>query len=214
MTFDEALPIFNEVLALYRGRWTLSSLPWEDVAQKIRIRAFKKFHLYDQAQPLKPWCARLIQHAISNELRDNYYIYKPPCLKCPMHLGDGHCKMFQDLEKCSLYANFLKNKKNAENIHFPVSYEAISYDSNQNFSYDAGLLVDAIYKTISGIDAHIFDLFHASGFSYTKIARQTEISGMAFSRKFDFVKKSIDKTEKIAANIIEEKKISMGFGNG
>lgn len=129
-----------------------------------------------------------------------------------MHLGDNKCKMFDtDLKKCNLYANFLKNKKDAENIHFPVSYDAVAYDGHQSFSYDTKPLVNDIYKNLSGINSEIFQLFHESGFSYTKIAKMVEVSGMAFSRKFDFVKKSIDNTKKIAVELIQDKKISMGF---
>lgn len=212
MSFEEALPDFNDVLKLYRGRWTLSSYSWEDLQQDIRIHAYKKWHLYNQDKPLKPWAARLIQNYIKNALRNRYYIYQAPCLKCEMFLGDNQCKLYGEVgTKCSLYKKFLEQKGNASNVNFPVSYEQSNYDAPQNFSCTTKEFSENLYLVLSGVHKEIFHLFYESGFSTTKIARHIYVSGMEFKDKFDFIKDSLEETKNVARDIILDKKISMGL---
>jgi DNA-directed RNA polymerase specialized sigma24 family protein len=212
MSFEEALPIFNEVLRLYQSRWTLTSYSFEDLSQDIRAHAFKKWHLYDQSRPLKPWAARLIQSQIKNALRDRYYIYQAPCLKCEMFLGDGACKLYGEvLNKCALYKKFSSQKSEASNVNFPVSYENSNYDSAQAFSCTPKEFTDGIYDALSGIHVKIFHLFYESGFSTTKIARSIQVSGTNFKQRFELVEESIENAHKLAKTIVNEKKISMGL---
>lgn len=211
MEFEEALPEINRVIALYRGRWTLAYYSWEDLAQDIRIHAFKKWKLYDQNKPLANWVATVTQNYMKNELRNRYYIFQPPCLKCAMHLGEGQCKLYGEVSvKCELFKKFMDQKGNAANVNFPVSYEQSNYDAKQDFTCTPKEFVTTLYDLISGLDKQIFHLSYASGFSSTKIARSIQASG-DFQQKFDYVEESLLKTKELARDIIEDKKICMGL---
>lgn len=211
MTFDEAIPILNKMLDLYRVRWTLKAVPYEDIEQKIRLHVFKKWHLYNQSKDLRPWLARLIQHQLKNELRNEYYNYLPPCRRCPMFLGDDHCKIYKSPNKCSLYIKYKKTKQVKENMQFAISYETIPYDSPQPFSSDLTPIVQSIYDEIQGFDKKIFNMFFESGFSTTRIAQEVQVSGMAFSKSFEMVKVSLDRTKVVAQDILKDQKMIMGF---
>lgn len=212
MTFEEGLSDFNEVLVLYKSRWTLADYSFQDLSQDIRIHACKKWHLYDQTKPLKPWAARLISNFIKNELRNRYYIYQSPCLKCEFFLGDGQCKMYKVCSsKCGPYKNFMDKKGQAAGLYFPVSYEQSNYDAVQQFTCSSSEFANSLGDMLSGIHKQIFHLFYASGFSTTKIARSIKISGQAFKGKMNFIEDSLSQTKEIARELIEEKKIVMGL---
>lgn len=215
LSFEEALPIFNQVLALYKYRWTLACYDWEDLSQDIRIHFFEKFNQYDQTKSLKPWSARLIQNYIKNELRNRYYIYQAPCLRCPMFTGENGCKLYGEVSiKCKLYKKFFDQKANASNVNFPVSYEQSNYDAEQDFSCTPKDFADSLYVSLSGVHKQIFFLFYESGFSTTKIAKNIQVSGANFKMRFELVEDSLKTSQEIAKDIIQDKKISMGLNYG
>lgn len=210
--FEECLPEIIEVVDLYQSRWTLVYYSWQDVKQDILKHIFKKWHTYNPKFSLRGWVARVVQNQIKNALRDRYYIYQPPCLKCEFRLGENGCKMYGEVSsKCPLYKKYLNQKVDASNLYFPVSYEQANYDAKQQFSCTPQDFVANIYTVISGVHKDIFVLFYESGFSTTKIARNIQVSGMDFKEKFDFVKESIKDTYEVAKEILEDKKISMGL---
>lgn len=212
MTFEEGLKDFDEVLILYKSRWTLADYAWSDLAQDIRIHACEKWHLYDQTKPLKPWAARLISNFIKNELRNRYYIYQSPCLKCEMFLGEGQCKLYGECsKKCKLYKKFVDKKGQAAGLYFPVSYEGSNYDAVQQFTCSSTDFAGNLEGMLSGVHKQIFHLFNSSGFSTTKIARTMKISGCAFKEKMKFVESSLTETKNLARDLIEEKRIIMGL---
>jgi DNA-directed RNA polymerase specialized sigma24 family protein len=215
MSIDEAMPEISRVIELYRGRWTLADYPFDDLAQDIKLHLIKKWHLFDQTKPLAPWVAGIVQNQIKNELRNRYYIYQPPCLKCEMFLGEGGCKLYGKVStKCSVYANFLNKKGIASNLYFPVSYEQSNYDATQQFSCSSNEFANHILDVLSGVHKQIFYLFYTSGFSTTKIAKNIRVSGMGFKEKTDFIEDSLATTKEVAKNLIAEKRISMGLDYG
>lgn len=215
VSFEDSLKTFDQVLVLYRQRWTLASYEWEDLCQDIRSHAHQKWHLYDQSLPLKPWAARLIQNFIKNELRNRYYKYQAPCLKCDMHLGEGQCKLYGEVSsKCSLFKKFIQQKGNAANINFPVSYEQSNYDASQEFSCTPKEFAESIYLQLSGVHKQIFFLYYESGFSTTKIARSIHVSGFDFHDKFSYIESSLSGSYNLALDIVKEKQIAMGLSHG
>lgn len=215
LTLEEAMPEIERIINLYQTRWTLADYSFSDVAQDIKIHICKKWHLYDQTRPLQAWVASVTQSQIKNALRDRYYIYQPPCLKCEMYLGEKQCQLFKgNLSKCSLYAKFEEKKGVAANLYFPVSYESSNYDATQQFSCSSTEFANSIYSTLSGIHKEIFYLFYTSGFSTTKIARHIKVSGYAFKDKMGFVEESLTNAKEVAKELIGEKRASMGLDYG
>lgn len=215
LRFEDCITEISRVIELYRGRWTLADYPWDDLAQDIKMHIFKKWHKYDQSRPLAPWVASVVQAQMKNALRDRYYIYQPPCLKCEFYLGDNGCKMFGKISnKCSIYAKYAEKKSVAANLYFPVSYEGSNYDATQQFSCSSNDFAKGISDTLSGVHKQIFHLFYTSGFSTTKIARHIKVSGYAFKDKMEFVEDSLEEAKSIAKMLIDEKRITMGLDYG
>jgi len=212
VTFEESIPKINKVISLYRSRWTLQHYSYEDISQDILLHIYHKWHLYNQEKNLEPWIARLTQNFLKNEMRNKYYIHQKPCLRCPMYTQDDGCKLYGTVSsKCRLYKKFIEQKSEASNINFPVSYETSSYDSSQPFSCTPTEFTQGLNLIISGIDKEVFNLFFASGFSTTKIARHIHISGQNFNERFEIVEESLKNTQLLARDVIEDKKISMGL---
>ena len=212
MTFEEAIPHLDELLKTHRSKWTLKAVPYDDVSQNIRMHVFEKWHLYDPKLPVRPWLTRIIQHQMRNMLRDEYYVFLPPCRKCEMYLGEDRCKLYEKVSsRCKLIEKYNKTKLAKENIKFAVSYDTIPYDGIQDFSMDVREVADLALSMLSGQDAHIFELYYKSGFSLTRVAQYyQEASGITFNMAFGFAKTSIKKAKLAAVEIIEEKKATTG----
>lgn len=125
--FEKQIDLINEEIKKRRYKWTLSTLNWidfEDVSQIIRFHLFKKWHLYDQTQPLLPWINRIISNQIKNLIRNYYGNYTRPCLRCLAAVGTNGCRIYKDQNsKCPMYDNWEKTKKIAYNLKMTVSME-------------------------------------------------------------------------------------------
>ena len=99
-------------------------MDFDDVSQILRIHIFKKWHLYDQSQPLAPWLNRIISNQIKNLVRNNYGNYSRPCLKCAAAESSDLCKIYGKQDStCPLYANWEKTKKVAHDVKIPLPLE-------------------------------------------------------------------------------------------
>lgn len=128
-TFEECLPEINIEIRKRRNKWTLTAINWmdyEDISQILRIHINKKWHLYDQTKPLPQWVNRIISNQISNLIRNNYYNFAKPCLKCPASQGENLCSWTPSRTQCTecpLYAKWNKYKKSAYDTKIPLSIE-------------------------------------------------------------------------------------------
>ena len=126
-TFEESIDVIDNEIQKRKPKWTLTAINWmdfEDVSQIIRIHIHKKWHMYDENQPLKQWVNKIITNQISNILRNNYGNYKRPCLDCPLAEGLDLCRLYEvQCSACPLYAKWEKKKKHAYNIKLPVPIE-------------------------------------------------------------------------------------------
>ncbi len=132
--FEKQIPIVEEQIKRRRPRWTLHSIPFEDVIQDITIHAFKKYD--SSTSGFRPelckksdtselcflkWINRLITRQMNNILRDNYSKWQRPCIKCAFNTGDGSCSKTpsrRQCDECTLpdYRRWLKSKQNQFNI--------------------------------------------------------------------------------------------------
>jgi DNA-directed RNA polymerase specialized sigma24 family protein len=146
-TFEEKLPVIEDLLAKRRSKWTLhcASMDWDDVAQIIRVHLHTKWSLWDHNKPLENWVSSIISNQISNLLRNNYLTVAPPCSKCPQNQGAGLCGFTASGEQCAecpLYKRWKKHKEAGYNIKLARSIddetntESFKVSSSPDFNWE------------------------------------------------------------------------------
>ena len=127
--FDDQREALEELLKRYRPKWQLSALAWmdyDDVCQIIRLHIYKKWHLWDQSRPFRPWASMIVSNQIKNLIRNNYSSFAKPCLRCPHNMGANNCSFTKSKEQDESCPDFLKWKKKKEgafNIKLPLVLE-------------------------------------------------------------------------------------------
>ncbi len=127
ITFEESIDIINQEIFKRRNKWTLTAIQWmdyQDIAQILRIHINKKWYLWDQTRPIRPWLHALIVNQISNLVRNIYSNHSRPCLRCAAAEGENLCNIYTtQCSACPLYKNWLKTKKGAHDVKLPVALE-------------------------------------------------------------------------------------------
>ncbi len=126
--FKTLIPVIDREILKRKSKWTLTSLDFDDVAQKIRIRIFKKYKTFDPNKgEVTHWLNKVITHCIFNILRDEYTKVAKPCvLKCPMNTGGDTCSYTpsgKQCSECNAYKNWQKKKEVKYNIKQTVTLE-------------------------------------------------------------------------------------------
>lgn len=125
--YEDYLEIIDSELAKRRPKWQLHAINWlsyEDIEQIIRFHIFKKFHLYNPSKPIAPWIATIINHQLSNLIRNNYSNYTKPCMRCAASEGENLCSIYtKQSSDCPLYARWEKSKKSAYDTKLPLPIE-------------------------------------------------------------------------------------------
>jgi len=133
-SFESLIDVINSEIIKRKNKWNLTAINWmdfNDVAQILRIHIYKKWHLYDYKKPLAPWVNRIISNQIKNLIRNNYSNFTRPCLKCAAAEGEDGCAIYAtQCNKCPLYANWEKSKKNAHDTKLTLSIENHAQEIN------------------------------------------------------------------------------------
>ena len=154
--FEDKREDLDELLKKYRAKWHLNALAWldyDDVCQIIRIHIHKKWHLWDQSRPFKPWAAMIISNQIKNLVRNNYSNFAKPCLRCPHNMGNLSCDLTKSKEQdisCPDFAKWKKKKERAYNIKLPLGLEdglALGSSSRQD-QFDYVLSANKLHKLV------------------------------------------------------------------
>lgn len=133
-TFEDKIDEINEALEKKRKKWeldALASVDYDDVKQIIMAHIHKKWHLWDQSRPIKPWLYRLVANQFKNILRNYYGNYARPCLKCKYNSGGDLCSQTHSgiqCSECPLYRDWEKSKKHAYDVKLPVTIENHQYE--------------------------------------------------------------------------------------
>lgn len=127
ITFEDSIDVINDEIQKRRNKWTLTAIQWmdyADISQIIRIHIYKKWNMWDQSRPIRPWLHAIVTHQISNIVRNIYKNHARPCLTCAANEGGNLCSLFSiQCNNCPLYAHWEKTKKNAYDVKLPVSLE-------------------------------------------------------------------------------------------
>jgi hypothetical protein len=132
-TFEESIDIIDSEIQKRKHRWHLTAIAWmdfQDVAQRLRIHIYKKWDKWDYARPIRPWLNQVINHQMTNMLRNHYSNFSRPCLKCPFNTGDFSCKIFgTQNNSCKDYKKWEGGKKSAYDVKFPLSMQSPNHEN-------------------------------------------------------------------------------------
>jgi len=160
-SYEDKHETIEEELKKRQGKWFLTSLAWldfDDVKQIIRAHLFKKWDLWDQERPLKPWLNRIISNQLKNILRNYYSNFAKPCLSCPFNQSGtaednvvglcGFTTSGTQCGECPLYAKWEKTKKSAYNIKMAVTLESHIHQlaSVQGTSFEIETAEEKLHK--------------------------------------------------------------------
>lgn len=156
-TFTDKIKEIDIELAKRKNKWELSGVAWmsfDDVCQIIRIHLSKKWNQWDEARPLLPWVNRIISNQIKNILRNIYYNFAPPCLKCPANNGGNLCELYGiQCVDCPMYKKWSDRKKSAFDIKLPVTMENHIQEVHNmpNDSIDIEKAAEILHKRMKNI---------------------------------------------------------------
>lgn len=183
LTYEDKSAELDEILAKYRPKWKLDALAWldySDVCQIIRMHVWKKWHLWDQTRPFKPWAAMVISHQMMNLVRNNYSNFARPCLKCPFFMGSDGCGFtksgIQDQE-CEIFAKWKKKKEQAYNLKLALPIEDGGHlgESLMEDNIDFGKAEKKMHKHVmaqlSGRHLEIYKLLFIENMEDSEIAQ-------------------------------------------
>lgn len=174
-TFEESIDIVNSEIQKRKHRWHLTAIAWmdfEDVSQRLRIHIYKKWDKWDTDRPLRPWLNQVINHQMTNMLRNHYSNFSRPCLKCPFNTGDQGCSVYgTQNNSCKNYKKWEKSKKSAYDIKFPLSIHSPNHDNpettlesvlqstegNLNIEEVLPIFHDLMKKNLSNIEAKVYE---------------------------------------------------------
>ncbi len=132
LSFEDNIDQINRLIKLNLNKWKLKAIPsisHDDIGQELLIHIYKQWRLYDPTRPLGNWITTVISRKLKNILRDNFYKFASPCLKCPAYLGqnnngEGECRLFGTCNSvCGLYKKWEHEKKHQHDICLPVTSE-------------------------------------------------------------------------------------------
>jgi RNA polymerase sigma factor (sigma-70 family) len=126
--FKTLIPIIDQEIYKRKAKWTLTSVDFDDVAQKIRLHVFEKYSTFDPKKgEFTHWLNKLITHRILNILRDEYTKVARPCvLGCAMNTGGDTCSHTPSGKQCSeckLYKKWQAKKEVKYNLKQAVPLE-------------------------------------------------------------------------------------------
>jgi hypothetical protein len=188
-SFEDSIAIIDEEINKRKVRWHLTAIAWmdfQDVAQRLRIHIYKKWNKWDTVRPLRPWLNQVINHQITNMLRNHYSNFSRPCLKCPYNTGDHGCSVYTTQNNsCLSYSKWEKTKKNAYDIKFPVSIHTPStqspetnleslIESKESYLDIENILPafnDMMKKNLSNIEWKVYDLVFLQNLEDSDVAK-------------------------------------------
>lgn len=172
-SFESLIDVINSEIIKRKNKWNLTAINWmdfNDVSQILRIHIYKKWHLYDHKKPLAPWVNRIISNQIKNLIRNNYSNFTRPCLKCAAAEGEDGCTIYNlQCNRCPLYANWEKSKKNAHDTKLTLSIENHSQEINDlpmdNFNLEktASNIHFKMQKVLKPIEWKVYQYLYIDG---------------------------------------------------
>lgn len=171
-SFEDHYEEIEAIVKSKKRKWMLNDLgyiSYEDVVQKILIRIYQKWSLYDQSKPLDRWVNRVTLNALQTIYRDEYGYCARPCNGCANNQGNDLCAITESgkqCEECPIYESWIKNKKIGHEIKLPAELEETIHESisndNIDFNMDKKLNIfhDHMMKILKHPEDKIYQYFY------------------------------------------------------
>ncbi len=220
-TYEDHQETIEEELNKRQSKWFLKSLSWidfDDVKQIIRVHLHKKWDLWDQSRPLKPWLNRIISNQLKNILRNYYSNFAKPCLNCPFNQSGvteedavglcGFTESKTQCNECPLYAKWEKTKKSAYQIKIPLALESHDHEiKHKNNLFELELAEKRLHaemkKKLSEKHYKIYEMLFIENMTDEEVAKELGYKTSEKNRKAGYkqiknLKKQFkDKAERI-----------------
>lgn len=204
--FEDKIQEINSEILKRKSKWNLTAIAWmdfADVAQILRFHIYRKWHLYNNTKPLAPWVNRIISNQIKNLIRNNYSNYTRPCLKCAAAEPEDGCGIYgKQCDKCPLYANWVKSKKNAHDTKLTLSLENHAQEvheiPNDNFDIEQSVINThkKMEQVLKPIEWKVYTYLYIENKNEEQVAklmgyRTSEKNRMAGYKQIKNIKKAI-----------------------
>lgn len=219
-TFEQSIDIIDEEISKRKSRWHLTAISWmdfQDVSQRLRIHIYKKWDKWDDIRPLRPWLNQVINHQITNMLRNHYSNFSRPCLKCKFNTGEHGCSVYGTQNNgCPTYAKWEKTKKSAYDIKFPVSInsqnannpettlESVLHSKEVQIDVETILPAfnDLMRKNLSIIEWKVYDYMFLQNFEEAEVAQK-----MGYKLSYKDGRPAYRQISKIKSKILQKARI-------
>lgn len=159
-SFEDKIKEVNSAIESQRSRWRMSAIQdmdYDDVAQIIRLHIVKKWHLWDQSKPIKPWLFKIIKHQIQNIAKRKLGKLLKPCdnidgngNKCLHNIERNGCSWTKSGKKCAecpFYNKWIKKKEDQHNIKLAQSIDHRYFDEKMSIRDNADIDIELNVKS-------------------------------------------------------------------
>lgn len=126
LTFEDCYDEIIKVINRHKFMWNLKAKPdieWKDIRQIILTHIYVKWEKFDQTKKLSSWLFSVCRNQIYNLVRNNYYNFARPCLRCPFARDqeENGCGLYGQIsDKCRLIREWNLHKRQAHNTKLPL----------------------------------------------------------------------------------------------
>lgn len=217
LSFEENIEIIDSEIKKRKHRWHLTAIAWmdfDDVAQKLRYHIYKKWDKWNPDRPLRPWLNQVINHQMTNMLRNYYSNFSRPCLKCKFNLGDNGCQLYGTQSgSCKDFSKWEKGKKIAHDLKFPISLNTPTHKDvnttiedlivNKNIFISIEEKIPEFHeimrKNLNNIEYKVYEYLFIQGLDEEGVAKK-----MGYKLSIKEGRPSYRQITKIKANIIKK----------
>jgi DNA-directed RNA polymerase specialized sigma24 family protein len=191
ITFIESFEEVEACVEKRRGKWFLNAISWiswEDIKSIILVHIEKKWSLWDQKRPMKPWLNRIISNQLKNLLRNYYGNFVKPCVQCPFN-SSGAQDNYNDNENfcswtksglqdktCPLYKKWLVGKKSSFDINLAATItdkeDRITCSNGFNLDLSAQRLHEAMELKLTPKQFKIYEMLYILHLPHDEIAKK------------------------------------------
>lgn len=184
-SFEECQSVIFVEIKKRRKKWMLDKIAYmdfDDVVQIVQLHIYKKWHLWDQNQPLLLWLNKTVSNQLINQCRNHYLSRTCICVSCPLNLGGGVCREYGNTRNndCQTYNIWATSKKfDKEQVNFPVSIHELEENAQEKLicqnslrpMYDIDKFHELLLKKLTPLQKQIYTWMYLESKSDEEISK-------------------------------------------